>query len=292
MNKNFKLANKIDLEGYTEATEWIEHNLKILDAYYENQKQQGKLKNIKHLEIGRLVALGSVMELINSSDFTCKKEYNKTITNLYRNFFAFHVIPALKDEILKTSDIRIIPVLGEIFSYPLIYTRKNPHRYDEICITGEKLEDIIPIEQVFCYNSPSIEFDISAKLEAFFFGEQHRVNKSIIFRFIESMSMDYKNHSEKEILKKEKSKKKVDKCLEVGVSYIKTVLGEDYFNQLIQETLNKMEDGNGIYIRLLNNLLPRNAIQHEVIFKGLLNQLIPYIDDNDLKNEVQLEILL
>lgn len=278
MNK-FKLSNKIaPLDGYTSAREWIEHNLKKIDLYYKNQKQQGQLKYIEHLKVGRLISLGAILEEIKPLDFSNKQEYDRTITNLYRNFFAYYVIPALKDDILNTSDIRIIPVIGEIFSYKSIYTYKNPYRYNEICISGEEIEDIIPIDEVFCYCSCSIEFDISAKLESFFFGQHHTINNNIIYGKLTG----HKNLSEKEIRKREK-------CLDVGVSYIKTVLGNDYFNQLITETLDKLE---GVYVRILDGLQPKRATQHEVIFKGLLERLIQYIDDDDLKTRVQLEILL
>lgn len=267
MSKNYKIRKKVHVKG-------SELNCKdTIDGFLlDAEKTLTILKSNEtltkeELEKEKILMVGEFIDNIHLNLFNDEKELIRFKNTMIKNLIFNYGIPLIKDEIIKKGDISFIWSVGRALN------KKNSRKliYEPREVSYE-LKSMLECRERIPQGS-------SVALDYFFANNQSLYKYRITY-----VKKEEAYYTDVEALQKE-----MEVCFNKGMDYMLDCFSQDGFESFIKSFLKKFQKGYHL------NVYSPEAVSNETltrVFKSMLSQLLPYIKNEDLKSEVQLEILL
>lgn len=275
MSKNYKLVDKVYIGSKQESCKEIIENLLpeaeqyVIDTYFKKNDSDILTKEV--LEQEKLFAICDYITIKGEFDFKDENQLlvykNKMMKSLVFNY----VLPAIKDDIIETSDLSFIWALGKALS---INSNSRPI-YPRIQVNG-RLRALFECKT-------GIFSSVPYTFECVFLDNGYATIYKYFLAYIKG--------------DKRVSQKKLDNDFRRGLEFILDSFGQEYLDQFVSSFFKNYQDTK--YMTIFEDDAPYffgeeyfdSGIMH-TMFKLMLNQCLPYVKDENLKSEIKLELML
>lgn len=266
MSKSYKLRNKVLVKGKQISCS------DIIDGFLlEAEKTLTILKSNESLteeELNKqkIIIAGESINNIQLCLFSNEKELIRFKNTMMKNLVFNYAVPMIKDELIEKSDISLIWSIGRALN-----NNKNIIAITYPDLLSGQLNDLLHCKTYSKVGIPQI-------LDTLF-------SNSFNFYAYELAYFDTEEEEDKKTL----LQKELNRGMIQGVNYMLNYFGQIHFELFIKSFLNKFQEG-----YYMNTFAQEYKSDEQVYntFKLMLNQLLSFINDEDLKSEIKLEILL